>query len=226
MRRFPRTYRASIRLEGVVAAEEAEDCIVAQYDYAYGPRPPMVHRPNAEWHDPMEGIDFRITAGQGGKRRFHPDQRPGPEYRPGKRPSKKSPKPQDNFLTAAVVNELDGPADELEFPAPEPRPPAHWAHMYSIPELAQVRRAGATYTRMAELAGHVDINTVREWLTMADYDPWGWRRGMAQRCFTCDRVYSPWTLRQRGRGVGSRWPSTYCSKLCQDDQHNARPPGD
>lgn len=183
----------------------------------------MVHRPNAEWHDPMEGIDYRITAGQGGKRRFRADQRPGPEYRPGKRPTKKAPG-SATFLTAPVAPELDGPVSALEPPEPPPRPPAHWAHLYSIPELAHIRRAGATYTRLAELAGGVDINTVREWLLQADFDPWGWRPGMAQKCFGCEQVYSPWALRQRGRGTGSRWPTTYCSKTCQDEQYNARPP--
>lgn len=223
-----RTYRALIRLEGVIAAEQGEDCITAQYDYAYGPRPPVVHRQNAEWFDPYEGIDYRISVGQGGKRRFQADQAPGPEHRPGKRPSRAKatghPNFRGKFLTAAVPA-IDVDVEHLEFPDAPPRPPARWAHLYSIPELAQVRRAGASFSRLAALLGHIDINTLRALLEAAEFDQWGWRRGMGQRCYTCDRPYSPWALRQRGRGVGSRWPSLYCSKICQDDEYNARPPG-
>lgn len=201
-------FRDLTKLEGVLpAAHEDDDRALSTYDYAFGPPPPTVHRPTAEWFDPFDGIDYRVSVGQGGKRRFRVDQIPGPGHRPGK-----SPRRRKSYTPVAIQPEV---AVELRFPEPLPSPPAHWEHLPSIPELARLRRAGATFHQLADLSGHVGTDTVRAWLTDADFDLWGWREGMAHRCF-CGSVYSPWELRERGRGSKARWPSSYCSKTCQE----------
>jgi hypothetical protein len=107
---------------------------------------------------------------------------------------------------------VDTRASIMQMGVMPPRP--CFPRLWSIPQIAQMRRLGLTFRQIRELTGF-SAPSLRFWLYRARYDDWGWRQEMTQKCRSCRRKFSPHAVRAASeRASWSTWPSTACSKSC------------